>query len=163
MTYDIAIIGAGMAGAAAGYALAQSRGVAEGIVLIERESQPGYHSTGRSAAVYEPNIGNATVRAFTVASGGETYLFTFSPTGVRAFYGLPEELASKGVADYLMLRRKLPDELFAGRRTLPHELFTREVTAGVLARLAFKNTDSLIGGVAGPSSPARKREEKCPS
>ena len=28
---------------------------------------------------------------FTVTSGGETYLFTFSATGVAAFYGLPEE------------------------------------------------------------------------
>lgn len=72
---------------------------------------------------------------FTVYSGGDTYLFTCSPTGVAAFYGLPEEVASKGVADYLMLRRKLPDELFAGRRTLPHELFTRQVTADVLAHL----------------------------
>jgi D-arginine dehydrogenase len=69
MNYDIAIIGAGMAGAAAGYALAQSRGGAEGIILIERESQPGYHSTGRSAALYEPALGNATVRAFNTASG----------------------------------------------------------------------------------------------
>jgi D-arginine dehydrogenase len=69
MNYDIAIIGAGMAGAAAGYALAQSRGSAEGIILIERESQPGYHSTGRSAALYEPSLGNATVRAFNTASG----------------------------------------------------------------------------------------------
>ena len=50
-------------------------------------------------------------------SGGHHYLFTFSPTGVESFYALPEESASKGVADYLMLRRKLPDEIFAGRRT----------------------------------------------
>ena len=69
MTYEIAIIGAGMAGAAAAYALAQSRGSADGIILIERESQPGYHSTGRSAALYEPALGNATVRAFNAASG----------------------------------------------------------------------------------------------
>jgi len=68
MTYDIAIIGAGMAGAAAGYALARSRGSANGIILVERESQPGYHSTGRSAALYEPALGNATVRAFNTAS-----------------------------------------------------------------------------------------------
>jgi D-arginine dehydrogenase len=68
VTYDIAIVGAGMAGAAAGYALARSRGSASGIILIERESQPGYHSTGRSAALYEPVLGNATVRAFNTAS-----------------------------------------------------------------------------------------------
>ncbi len=68
MKYEIAIIGAGMAGAAAGYALAEARGSAEGILLLERESQPGYHSTGRSAALYEPALGNATVRAFNTAS-----------------------------------------------------------------------------------------------
>jgi cytochrome P450 len=72
---------------------------------------------------------------FTVVSGDATYLFTFSPKGVTAFYELPEDVASKGVADFLMLRRKLPDDLFVGRRTFPHELFTREVTAGVLANL----------------------------
>ena len=54
-----------------------------------------------------------------VESGRDRYLFTFSPTGVESFYALPEETASKGVADYLMLRRKLPDEIFDGRRTLP--------------------------------------------
>jgi cytochrome P450 len=53
-------------------------------------------------------------------------LFVFSPEGVRNFYALPEAAASKGVADWMMLRRKLPDELFDGRRTMPHALFGRE-------------------------------------
>ena len=57
---------------------------------------------------------------FTVTSGDDTYLFVFSPDGVAGFYDLPEDVASKGVADYLMLKRKLPDELFVGRRTFPH-------------------------------------------
>ncbi len=52
---------------------------------------------------------------FVVDSGEDRYLFTFSPVGVAAFYGLAEERASKGVADWRMLRRKLPDEIFAGR------------------------------------------------
>jgi Predicted dehydrogenase len=64
MNFDIVIIGAGISGAGAGYALAGARKV----LLLEGESQPGYHSTGRSAAVYEPNLGNATVRAFNIAS-----------------------------------------------------------------------------------------------
>ena len=63
---------------------------------------------------------------FVVDSGPDRYLFTFSPEGVAAFYALPEAAASKGVADWRMLRRKLPDEVFGGRRTLPHELFDRD-------------------------------------
>jgi cytochrome P450 len=72
---------------------------------------------------------------FVVDSGGDRYLFTFSPTGVASLYGLPEEQASKGVADWRMLRRKLPDEIFDGRRTLPHQLFGRDDVATYLARV----------------------------
>lgn len=72
---------------------------------------------------------------FTIDSGRERYLFTFSPRGVESFYALPEEVASKGVADYLMLRRKLPDEVFDGRRTLPGSLFRRDDVASYLRHL----------------------------
>ena len=87
---------------------------------------------------------------FTVASGDGTYLFVFSPEGVTGFYDLPEDVASKGVADYLMLKRKLPDELFAGRRTLPHELFTRDGVAGYLGNLDEVLVDTVAElGAAG--------------
>ncbi len=72
---------------------------------------------------------------FAVRSGDDQYLFTFSPAGVEAFYRLPEEKASKGVADYMMLRRKLPDEIFDGRRILPTTLFRRDDVATYLANL----------------------------
>jgi cytochrome P450 len=72
---------------------------------------------------------------FVVDSGNDRYLFVFSPVGVTEFYSLPEERASKGVADWRMLRRKLPDEVFVGRRTLPHELFTRQDVVGYLAHV----------------------------
>ncbi len=61
---DIVVIGAGIAGASIAYELAASRRV----ILLERESQPGYHTTGRSAAMYAPAYGNAVVRALTRAS-----------------------------------------------------------------------------------------------
>ncbi|MBP8184042.1 MAG: FAD-dependent oxidoreductase, partial [Rhodoferax sp.] len=61
---DVLIIGAGMAGASAAYFLAAHRRV----ILLERETQPGYHATGRSAAMYSETYGNATVRAITSAS-----------------------------------------------------------------------------------------------
>src|ERR1700683_2154374 len=69
---------------------------------------------------------------FVVDSGDDRYLFLFSPLGVAALYGLPEEAASKGVAAWRMLRRKPPDEVFAGRRVLPHQLFGREDVATYL-------------------------------
>ena len=56
---------------------------------------------------------------FVVISGGDRYVFTFSPTGVESFYALSEETASKGLADYRMLCRKLPDEIFAGGARCP--------------------------------------------
>jgi cytochrome P450 len=84
---------------------------------------------------------------FAVRSGRDNYLFTFSPAGVESFYGLPEEKASKGVADYLMLRRKLPDEIFDGRRLLPSTLFRRDDVAGYLANLdrALDSTVDELG------------------
>ncbi|MEQ9125909.1 MAG: FAD-dependent oxidoreductase, partial [Alphaproteobacteria bacterium] len=42
--FDIAVVGAGMAGASAAYFLSAEKSV----VLLERESHPGYHATGRS-------------------------------------------------------------------------------------------------------------------
>jgi len=61
---DFLVIGAGISGAAAAYELA-----AHGkVVVLEAESAPGYHSTGRSAALYTRNFGNATARAFNRAS-----------------------------------------------------------------------------------------------
>ena len=38
------------------------------VVLLERESQPGYHSTGRSAALFIESYGTPQVRALTMAS-----------------------------------------------------------------------------------------------
>jgi D-arginine dehydrogenase len=63
-TSDVLIVGAGIAGASAAYELAPYARV----ILLERESQPGYHSTGRSAAVFAPTYGNRVIRALTQAS-----------------------------------------------------------------------------------------------
>src|SRR5581483_370574 len=65
MRTDFLILGGGVAGASAGFFLAE-RGQ---VVLLERESAPGYHSTGRSAALYTETYGNAAIRALTLASG----------------------------------------------------------------------------------------------
>jgi D-arginine dehydrogenase len=61
---DFIVIGAGIAGASVGYWLAPHGRV----LLLERESQPGYHSTGRSAALFFESYGTPQVRALTAAS-----------------------------------------------------------------------------------------------
>jgi D-arginine dehydrogenase len=61
---DIVVIGAGIAGASVAYELAESALV----LLLEREDQPGYHTTGRSAAVFAPAYGNRPIRQLTAAS-----------------------------------------------------------------------------------------------
>ena len=62
---DIAIVGAGMAGASLAAELA---GAAQ-VVLLEAEPQPGYHATGRSAAFWTESYGGPGVQPLTTASG----------------------------------------------------------------------------------------------
>ena len=69
--FDFAIIGGGIAGASLAYRLAGEASV----VVLERESQPGYHATGRSAAMFMETYGTAQIQALTRAS--------------RAFYEQP--------------------------------------------------------------------------
>ncbi|MEM7140302.1 MAG: cytochrome [Actinomycetota bacterium] len=72
---------------------------------------------------------------FAVESGDMTYLFVFSPDGVRAFYDIAEDVASKGIADMRMLSRKVPVDLFFDRRTIPHDMFTRSLAEAYVANV----------------------------
>ena len=63
---------------------------------------------------------------FVVDAFGYRLFCVFSPLGVRNLWKLPEEQASKALADLTLLSHKLPLELFEGRRTLPHDLFARD-------------------------------------
>ncbi|MEQ9328930.1 MAG: FAD-binding oxidoreductase [Rhodospirillales bacterium] len=99
----LAIAGGGMAGFSLAAALA---GKAD-VVLLERESQPGYHTTGRSAAVYAPAYGNRPIRAVTAAS--------------RSFYEAPPE----GFSDHPLLTPL--DVVFIGRAD------QRDSLAGLIA------------------------------
>ena len=58
---DAIVIGAGIAGATVSAHLAADRGV----VLVEAEEAAGYHSTGRSAAIWIQNYGPPDVRVLT--------------------------------------------------------------------------------------------------
>ena len=68
---DFIIIGAGIAGASTGFWLSRHGRV----LVLEREEYAGYHSTGRSAALYIVTYGTPQVRALTAAS--------------RAFFDVP--------------------------------------------------------------------------
>lgn len=64
-TFDFAVIGAGIAGASAAYRLAEHGSV----VLLEAESHPAYHTTGRSAALFSERYKNPLIRGLAKASG----------------------------------------------------------------------------------------------
>lgn len=64
-TCDIAIVGAGMAGAS----LAAAIGDRARVTVLETEERPGYHATGRSAAFWVESYGGPGVQPLTTASG----------------------------------------------------------------------------------------------
>jgi D-arginine dehydrogenase len=63
--YEVAIVGAGIAGASLAAELAGHVSV----LLLEAEDQPGYHSTGRSAAFWSETYGGPFVQPLSTASG----------------------------------------------------------------------------------------------
>jgi D-arginine dehydrogenase len=79
--YDFLVIGAGVAGASIAAELAAEAKV----LLVEQEERPGYHTSGRSAAMYIESYGAEPVRRLTTAS--------------RQFFDSPPE----GFADHPLL------------------------------------------------------------
>lgn len=72
---------------------------------------------------------------FTFDAFGYRLLWVFSPEGVKNLWALPEAEASKGAGDFALLRHKVPDELFVGRKTMPHGLFARDDVSVYLENL----------------------------
>lgn len=138
---DFLIIGGGIAGASAGYWLA-----AHGrVILLERESQPGYHATGRSAAQFMESYGTPQVRALTRAS--------------RAFLETPPP----GFSDYPLLSNRgammvatpgqealLSEQWDILRAISPRaQLLDR---AGACALLPVLRADQVLGAVFEPDA-----------
>lgn len=139
--YDYLIIGAGMAGASLAYRL-KDRGT---VMVVEMESQAGYHSSGRSAAMFMETYGTATIRALTRAS--RQFLETPPP-------GFSEHplLADRGV---LYIAREGQEALLAD--TLAQLQATgatvRTLSADeVVARVPCVHRESLIGAIEEPDA-----------
>jgi D-arginine dehydrogenase len=133
--WDVVVVGAGMAGAAAGWQLAQA---GQRVLVLERESQPGYHTTGRSAALFEEHYGPAQVQALTRAS--------------RAFYDTPPAgfadapiLSPRGVL-YIATaaQRALLDAAYA--EALRHAPAARRLDAAALRALVPVLQDGIVDG-----------------
>ena len=108
---DAVIIGAGIAGASVAYFMSNYARV----LVLEREAQPGVHSTGRSAALFSETYGSAQVRALTRASRpfferpprGFADSTLLSPRGALVI-GTREQ-AAQIAADYESMRAGTPD------------------------------------------------------
>lgn len=130
--YDIVVIGAGIAGASIAAELAPSASV----LLLEREPQPGYHSTGRSAAYFSASYGSAAVRGITAAS--------------EQFYREPPD----GFSDVSLLHPR--DTVFIARADQLEKMhaFHHEIPQlqaldrdAVLRRVPILDADYLRGGL----------------
>ena len=109
---DFVVIGAGIAGASVAHELAASARV----IVLEREVQPGYHSTGRSAALFSEIYGNETVRGLSRASRGfflepprEFSEVTLLRPALALRQPIPEDVAAQGVDIDALSPRRLRD------------------------------------------------------
>lgn len=135
--FDVVIVGAGIAGASLAYMLAPDRRV----LLLEQESQPGYHSTGRSAATLHRSYGNETIRALTACSApfylappeGFTEVALSSPRGILVTARADQQ--GELEAEIERSRRFVPEvERLdgAGCRALVPSLRAERIVAGML-------------------------------
>jgi D-arginine dehydrogenase len=118
---DIIVIGAGIAGASVAAHLAETRRV----LLLEREDRPGYHSTGRSAALFTEIYGSAPIRALTRAS--RKFLFEPPPGFAQGPLTHPRgcmHIATAAQLEALHRFRAAPDIACATRALAPAEART---------------------------------------
>ncbi|PHZ84544.1 NAD(P)/FAD-dependent oxidoreductase [Paremcibacter congregatus] len=96
--YDVIIIGAGIAGLSAAYEISKTSRV----LVLEQEDHPGYHATGRSAAVYAACYGSEqdALYALVRASGD---FFTDPPAGFS-----PTPLCSPRGVMFVSARENVP-------------------------------------------------------
>jgi len=129
--FDFAIAGAGIAGASLAARLA-ARG---SVLLLEREDQPGSHSTGRSAAMFMESYGPPQVRALTRAS--------------RAAYLAPALLPILSPRGALYVAWQGHETLLD---TMAAQGLQRLDAAQTLARVPVLRDQGLLGALAEPDA-----------
>ncbi|MCD0502479.1 NAD(P)/FAD-dependent oxidoreductase [Bordetella petrii] len=139
--HDFLIIGAGIAGASLAYRL-RGRG---SVLVVDMESQPGYHTSGRSAAMFMETYGTPAIQALTRAS--------------RHFYEHPPQ----GFCDHpLLTERGVLYIAREGQQQLLEQTHKALTAAGapiqklspaeVLARVPCIREAGLVGAIAEPQA-----------
>jgi D-arginine dehydrogenase len=138
--FDVVVVGAGMAGAS----VAAELGTDHSVLVLERESQPGYHSTGRSAALFSQIYGNFVVRALSRCSRG----FLVSPPAGFCAHPL---VAPRGTL-FIATREQIPSlEEFASAPDVAAAVAAIPV-ARALEMCPILRGDRLAGAVYEPDS-----------
>lgn len=139
---DVIVIGAGIAGASVGAALAEA---GQHVVVLEAEPAPAMHTTGRSAAVFTENFGNPVVRSLTLASRS---FLTRPPSG----FADVEILSSRG-ALWIGTREQAArlDGLAAAGRNLVASIARLDASDAV-ARCPGLDRNAVAGAVWEPDA-----------
>lgn len=122
--YDFIIIGAGMAGVSLAYRI----GGRAHTLVIEAETQPGYHASGRSAAMFMETYGTQTIRALTRASRA---FFTAPPVGFADHPLLTDRGVLYLVRDDQICMKQETLEQLVGSGAMVREVTAEEVVARV--------------------------------
>src|SRR5450631_977831 len=138
---DVIVVGGGIAGAGAAYEISAFASV----VLLERESHCGYHSTGRSAASFTENYGNSVVRRLAIAS--RAFLDTPPPDFCEHALLTPQPVITIARADQLTL---LQQQLDQARALVPSIM--RIEAAEALSRVPILRADYVAGAFVEPHS-----------
>jgi D-arginine dehydrogenase len=141
LTTDVAVVGGGMAGASAGFEISAHHRV----VVLEREAFCGYHSTGRSAASFTENYGNAVIRRLARASRA---FFERPPPGFAEVpLVAPRGIMTIGRADQLAALARAFER---GRASVP-DLVEMD-PADAIARVPILRSDYVAGAFLEPRS-----------
>lgn len=117
MKTDIVIVGAGFAGASTAYHLSQS--FSGSILLIDKEEVPGFHASGRNAALVLQSTPNAKVRG-AMAASTEAYPRHCENVGFQQYgsllLGKKEQLERVREPELIVSEYRDPEEV---RRQIP--------------------------------------------